>query len=505
MTRGKLYVRGLGIGYIAMGANIAYSLISIPLALGYLGKQQFGLWAVVLQVVSYMQMLDLGISNGFSRILIDEKDNRSSGAFCSTMLTGALAQAIIGSVIALAGWIGGPLLARLMTIPPELSADFVLLIGTQSTILGLAVSTRMLGAPFYAYQRQDILGIGQIGLFVVYLAALYLGLLFGLGLYAMVLSSASGLVWSTVFNIVLGYRLKLFPSRNEWSAPSWQRFQHVFGYSKNIFLMGLGWQILNGSPILVISRSLGLDAAAAWSVCNKPFQILLQFLSRPADNAYPVFTEMYVRNELPKLRSRFQHLFQLTASASVAGCISLAVVNPSFIAWWTGGRIAWPPINHASLALLVMVYSILRIPNGFVGVTKQFGALKYSYFIEGIVFVGLSLYFVKLFGIASVPVTAAVCHILISSRYGLKYFTAAVNLPVASIVHWLSRPLAGMIILSIIGYFVFRLSENFSAFYALGFRLAAMAAISILVILSVSLPPSVRSEVLKNLKKAKGR
>lgn len=76
MSRLKKFTHSLLSGYVALGANIFYTLASVPLVLHYLGKAEFGLWALVLQLSGYIALVDLGMAGSVSRILIDHKDDR---------------------------------------------------------------------------------------------------------------------------------------------------------------------------------------------------------------------------------------------------------------------------------------------------------------------------------------------------------------------------------------------------------------------------------------------
>jgi hypothetical protein len=46
------FIRSLGAGYFAIAVNIVYTVASVPLALHYLGKEQFGLWALAQQIIA---------------------------------------------------------------------------------------------------------------------------------------------------------------------------------------------------------------------------------------------------------------------------------------------------------------------------------------------------------------------------------------------------------------------------------------------------------------------
>ena len=88
MSRLKKFTRSLFAGYLLLGANIFYTLASVPLALHYLGKAEFGLWALVSQISGYIGLIDLGMAGSVSRILIDHKDDRRNGAYGGVIQAG---------------------------------------------------------------------------------------------------------------------------------------------------------------------------------------------------------------------------------------------------------------------------------------------------------------------------------------------------------------------------------------------------------------------------------
>jgi O-antigen/teichoic acid export membrane protein len=88
MSRLKRYVHSLASGYVLLGANMLFTLASAPLALHYLSKAEFGLWALTSQIAGYVALVDMGLSASGSRILIDYKDHRANGDYGSVVKTG---------------------------------------------------------------------------------------------------------------------------------------------------------------------------------------------------------------------------------------------------------------------------------------------------------------------------------------------------------------------------------------------------------------------------------
>src|SRR5690349_12357033 len=119
MSRFRNTARSLSSGYMAMGANVLYTLASVPLALQFLSKKEFGLWALASQVAANLVLIDFGISGAATRTLIDHKDNWSDGKYGSVIKTSFVVFVVQGLLTILGGcaiawWIPG-----LMKVPEE--------------------------------------------------------------------------------------------------------------------------------------------------------------------------------------------------------------------------------------------------------------------------------------------------------------------------------------------------------------------------------------------------
>src|SRR5436190_7630975 len=103
MSRFRNTARSLSSGYLAMGSNVLYTLAQVPLALHFLSKDEFGLWAVAAQVAGYLILIDFGITGAVARILIDHKDDPAGAEYDSVIKTSLLVFVAQGLLIALAG------------------------------------------------------------------------------------------------------------------------------------------------------------------------------------------------------------------------------------------------------------------------------------------------------------------------------------------------------------------------------------------------------------------
>lgn len=463
MSRFRYAARAVVSGYVMLAANLLYTMASVPLALHYLGRQEFGLWALITQIAGYLGLIDFGMTGAVARILADHKDERNDGSYGAILKTGTLVFTIQGLLIAILGTALSWILPAVMAIPANMRAIFTILMAGQCVLLGLVFCTKILGCALWCHQRSDITNTSSAAVFGITFAALWLGFHFGLGLYSMLLSSAVALVCNALASWVASSRLRLYPDHGYWGTVSWKTFWEVYNYAKNLFLITIGTQLLTASQVIIVTRTLGLDAAAVWSVATKVFTLAQQIVSRICESSLPALVEMFVRYEISLVQKRFRHLILLSASLSIVIGATIAVSNGSFLAIWTRGRITWSPENDVLMAVLLVSYAVVWCHTALMSVTKELRVLKYVWLVEGICFVPAAVILSRRMGFAGVISAAIVLDIAFLGAYGVfrtaRFFQtsaktvlfdwlmpalrlAALLLPVAGVIWWLTRAFA---------------------------------------------------------------
>lgn len=391
MSRLKNFSRNLAASYLQLAVNVVYSLVSVPLILHWLPKAEFGLWALLVQMMSYITLVDLGINAAIGRFLVDHKDRRGDGEYGALIKTSALVSAIQGLVVLLIVMLGSPLLARLMAIPPEYQATFTALMRIQGVIAAFMFFMNPLAMMLGAHQRMDVIIWQGMLTLVVSLGLLVFFLFQGCGIYAFVYANAITAVIAPAYLLWYCRRLDFWPHAGEWGKISGQTFKEVFLYGKDVFLMNVGIQLIVASQTIIVSRTLGLEAAAVWSVGTKIWALMRQVIFQPSSAASAGLCEMLARNETERLKHRFRNLVVLTASLGAVGGMAFALCNGLFIQVWTGGKIVWSPVNDLLLGLWIFIAAVQTTHCTFVFVTKQIRGMSYLFLWEGCTFVGLSL------------------------------------------------------------------------------------------------------------------
>ena len=500
MSRFRNFSRNLVAGYFQMAVTVLYSLVSVPLILHWLPRAEFGMWAVLVQLMSYVYLIDLGINQAIARFLIDHKDDRASGQYGSLIKASFYVSVVQGLIILVVIGLGAPLLATLMNIPPEHREVFIHLLRIQGTFSAFTFCTNPLGIMLNAHQRTDLVSRQSVINMVLQFGLLVLFLYKGHGIYSFINSLAVSSLITPVWCYLYCRKLGFFPRKNEWGTVSWTQFKAVFAYSKDVFLMNLGIYLISASQTIVVSCALGLELAAAWTVGTKVFMLLRQVLYQPSSAATSGLCELLARNETDRMRHNFKNLVGLTASLGIVSAGIFVLCNSLFIQVWTNGKIVWPLANDLFLGAWIFVASIQTTHCSLVFINKQIGRMPYVLIAEGIAFVTLSLVLGYRWGIPGIAACSLLCLTLFSCQFGIRKSAKYFNAPLSEMVlEWIRPALNVAAILIVVFPAIWLATSTLPTLWRLVIHASAAGVIGGYLLIRVGLSPEMVKSIQQRL------
>ena len=496
MSRRKLFFSSLGSGYGALLANVIYTGASVPLALHYLSPTLFGLWVVVAQIGGYLALLDFGVNASVARLLVDYKDDLNGGKYGSLLMSAGVVFAVQGAVVLLIGIIGSPVLANLVGVKDLSRPDFSLLIIVQCAVLAIAFLTKPFSLTLWSHQRSDVVNYTSIGSLLMNLVALWLGFIAGLGIIAFPLSQLAGLAVNTSVTAAASRTLGLLPRKGCWGRVNSRSFREIFAFSRDVFLLGIAAQIITASQLIMVSKFLGLEAAATWSICTKAFQFAQQIVFRIFDYSEAAFSEMVVRREIERFKHRYGSMVTLTASVAVLFAILGSVANGGLVRFWTGGRISWNFACDVATAIFLVVSSVNRTYAYIVILLKDIGGYRFVSLLEaGLVIVGGSLLAPRL-GSVGILIASIVSSILCSGLYGAHRAAKFFQLSLIQITAgWLARPMVFALVFAVVSMISSRPFLNSQIFWIFAAAAAMTGAMGILIFYFIGLQRPLKAEL----------
>jgi O-antigen/teichoic acid export membrane protein len=453
MSRFRNTARSVSSGYLAMASNVFYTLASVPLALHYLSKDEFGLWALAMQVAAYLQLMDLGVTGAVWRILIDHKDDKTGAAYNSVIKTSVLVFVVQGLIVMFAGSVVAYFVPGWMNVPAQYTKACRILIASQCIMNGALFGGRVLMAALQAHQRFDAINYSQIVQFVASLVGLWIGFHYGMGVYSLLLGSAVLCVSGLASTYVWAARLKLLRAGTEPGKAGWETFKSLFHFGTQFFLMMVGMHLVSASQVVVVSWKLGLAAAAVWAVATKVYPLAFQLVTKPFDFSTSAFAEMVARGERALLQRRFREVLLLVASGAVFVGAGVAVCNESFVAAWTRGKISWAWQNDILLGALLVITCVTKCPVAMIGPFKKVGIMSIVYFLEGLVFIAAACLTAPRWGMLGVLSSAIVADILLTGAFGFWFVAKYLGITAHEMLFkWLGNAWRYLLLMAVIGF-----------------------------------------------------
>ncbi len=499
---------GVASSYALLAAATCATLVSVPLALHYLSKERFGLWALMSSVGGYLSLIDLGMSGSVARLLIDHKDERKGGAYGSLVQTGTLVLVAQGVLLFAACWVMAPWLSVALAIPGGLEGEFIGLMRWQGVWLAQSFCLRIFSHVLFAHQRQDVSNYAQIASVGLSLALLWVFFRAGGGVLSLVWAALPSQLCGAAAMALCCWRLGLFPAARCWGRPSWGSFVELFTYGKDLFLVALGGQLILASQTVIITRRLGLDVAAAWSVGTRAFNLVSQLIWKIYDAAAPGFAEMVTQGEKRLALDRYRTVFVMSVSFAAFCAVGYALCNSLFVSVWTAGknRIMWPPINDVLLGIWMIVSAAVHCHNCFVSLTKKIGFMRFVFFVEGSVFVVAALIVAGIGQLPGIILCSIVCSLVFSCAYGTWRVMRMFDLGFREVAwRWLVPMWAFLLRFAPVAAVTWYLAHGLAILPRLAIHCLLCGTAGAYLLAKYGIPPAFQTELVNRMPKPAGR
>jgi O-antigen/teichoic acid export membrane protein len=387
------------------GANLITMLISVPLALHYLGNEQFGVFATLVAITAMLGFADLGLGNGLVNAVADANgrdDPLAARRSVSTAfaLLASLAIALGGGFAALYTHVDW---AAVLNVSAPAAAH------EAAPAVAALVGCMLINLPFGIVQRV------QVGLQEGYRANAWngLGAPLGLGLMAIAISLHLGLAWmvaattgglvlASAANFVVFFLRKrpdLRPGIRDFDRVTAQR---LLGAGLGFFVLQLGVVVTFQTDAIVLARMLGPTAVTTYSVPLRLFLFVPLALGLVLAPLWPAYGEALARDDRDWVRQTLVRSVRLTVLVSVAASITLAVAAQNLVHLWVGAGVSPEGSLLVAFAIFAVVISVSNAISMFLNGTHviRLQALLTSAMI--VVNLGLSISLTRRVGISGV-------------------------------------------------------------------------------------------------------
>ena len=418
--RSKERYRRAAMTTVASGAarviGLLVSLITVPLTFRYLGSERYGLWMVLISIISVMSFADLGIGNGLINA-ISEAYGKDDRPLAKEYITSAFVMLLgITLVLAAVGAAGYPFVPwmRLFNVKSGAVAEegaqaFLVLYCWFAISVPLGVIGRAQTGLQQGYFPQIV---GAFGSILSLLALLGVIALHG-SLGWLVFASTFGTIAATVANGWILFH------EHPWLVPRWHAYRansavKILKLGLMFFVLQCAYAVSYTSDNIVIAQVLGVAAVAAYAVPQKLFSFVSMVVSVAITPLWPAYGEALARGDVVWVRRAFLGSLWLTLAITVPICTLLAIAGPWILRVAVGKSLRAP----MSLLIVLAVWGVVSAVSVVTSILLNgAGVLKPQTILAVIVSLSnlaLSIFLTRRLGVIGVCLGSIIAQLLIT-------------------------------------------------------------------------------------------
>lgn len=375
--------------------SMLLTFVYTPLFLAYLGDEKYGIWAIVMNVVSWINYFDIGIGNGLRNKLTEaivQGDESSAQKYVSTAFAGTTVISCVFCISLVVIWSAFDLSDIFKLNISGVNANAVIAISVSFVCANFVLS--LLKTSAYAIQQPGMISIfSAIGQLIQIAVILILPFFVHESIIAVAIMY--GLV-SLFDNIVLGI---FITKKRKYLIPRKKCVD--ISYLKPLLSLGLGFfvlqicgLVLNTTDNLLISNLFGVSEVTPYSMVYKVFYLFVQIHGIIIMPMWSAYTEAAFNNDFCWIKKTMRRIDMITAAMSVCVVMGALIFKP-FSAWWLGRDLDYDYI----LIVIVALYMIIQMfANNYSSFLCGVGEIKMSAIISvigALVNIPLSIFFAK--------------------------------------------------------------------------------------------------------------
>jgi len=347
-------------GFAAKIISVSISFVMVPLAVHYLGKEQYGLWVAVSSLVAMLGFMDGGAGNAVINLVAHASGDKNSdlGKIVSTAFFSLMALAFFSSLLFLA-------------VFPYVSWRKVLGVSELSTQSDLNSVVIIVGLFFFVNMFITLVGKVQRGLqegnldnfwnaiaAILSLLLVYIAVKKDAGLVGFVVTFLAAPMIAYLASNIHYLFIRRIDLRPQLSKIDSLVAKNLFTVGGMFFVLQIAVAIQGQADNVIIANMLGTEAVASYAICMKLFLIAPMVLSLLYTPLWPAYREAFISGDIEWVKRIFFKSIRWSLFVSIPSAIILFFVGAKIIELWVG-KDSVPSTNLLMGCSIWLVFSCL--------------------------------------------------------------------------------------------------------------------------------------------------
>jgi O-antigen/teichoic acid export membrane protein len=430
MSRTRQLARNVISNWVALAVTTLTGFFLSPFVVHHLGNVAYGVWVIIMSLVGYMNLMDLGLRGAITRF-VSKGSTQGNHEESSQAVSGALwirlwiSLAIIGTglILALA-------LPHIFVIPPALQATTRLALLVAAVTVAVNLWCGVFGGVLVALHRYDITsGISILQTCVRVAGVVYL-LRSGHGILSLAVWDFCISLAAQAVTTALCFRI--YPElKIAFGRPDRSTLAKLWNYSFWAFLINLALLVTYYTDNLVVGAFLSPSAVTFYAIGGLLIAYSRQIVSSMTTTFTPLASTFEAQGNFDNLRRLAIQGTRAALLVSLPIQAALFFRGHTFIRLWMGEQYAKPSGTVMQILLLSLVFSTANTTSaGIVYGLEKHKRIAIWGMIESVLNLSLSIILVRRIGIYGVAWGTTIPSVIMEMILWPRYICGLIAIPV---------------------------------------------------------------------------
>ncbi len=358
----SVYIKQVGATTIVKGLSVLISIVYVPLVLGFLDQEKYGIWVTLSTIVNWVRLLDIGMGAGMRNKLAEAialKNNEMGRIYVSTTYF------ILGSIFLIFLIVFNminPLLNWQTILNTEVLSqrEFLRLTNVTVTFIVLGFIFQPITLIYAAHGDIATGGILQLFISALILLLIWLASLFvdkgNIVLLAWIISGVPVGVY-ILFSIFTFYK-KYSSLRPSKTFVKIKESGNLMRLSGQFFIVQITATVIFASIPFVITQLFSPRDVATFNIATSIFNVPIMLMAIIAAPSHSLLTQSYAKNDFVWMKRMLKNQILISVLLSL-GTVIMIIASPLIYKVWLGDKINIP----FNLSLFIGIYTIIQILN----------------------------------------------------------------------------------------------------------------------------------------------
>ncbi|HAL61301.1 MAG TPA: hypothetical protein DCP08_02715 [Chloroflexi bacterium] len=428
--------------------SLLVTLLLTPYVVSKLGVERFGVWSLILVIVSYFGLLDLGTGAAFVKYISEHKTKGEEKAINEVVTTGFVFFTFLAIMVLVPFWLWGGSLLNLLRIPSALLEEARFVLGVAFITLCLSNTFSVFQALILGLQRMEATNAIVIITSLPRIGGTFLVLQLGYGLKGLILNEAAVSLLAALLLLIVSFRLlptlQLRPAFFKVRS-----LRQLLSYGSKVQVSRLAELASSQADKLLLGYFLGVRPVAFYELGYK-IVYTGKVLPRILTSAImPAASQLATQEDIEALRELYYRASKYLALASAPITAFLISSAPLVMSTWMGPGYQISALVIQSLALGHLVHLLTGVGTMIArGIGKPEVETRYTLLLlvmNTVLSVGLIAKIGFLGALVATPLS-----LIVSSSYFIASFHRLLSIPLSRfLAQAYMKPLLGSLFLAL--------------------------------------------------------